>query len=202
MAKRAKKIYICECCDAPLDSKRKYCNDRCEQIHLCMSTGTTKYKTKFVAPLFQKMIRAEYGALPAGYSMACVKGTITGIWRMVGHCVCVTCGRLCPWESGGGESQLHCGHFLAGRGSILFEEDCVSTQCASCNRHHSGRPQEFRQWMLAVRGVEIVERLEQLKRQPKSFTRDELVDMRVSYKARLGAAIAKMKNVKCEKPGL
>lgn len=191
--KKPKVIYLCECCDAPLVAKRKYCSDRCEQIHLCMSTGTTKYKTKFVAPLFQRMIRAEYGALPAGYSMACVKGNITGIWRMVGHCVCVTCGRICPWESGGGESQLHCGHFLAGRGSILFEEDCVAPQCAGCNRHHGGRPLEFRAWMEAVRGLETIERLEVAKHKPLSRTRDELVDMRMEFNRRLKAAIEKMK---------
>ena len=54
--------------------------------------------------------------------------------------------------------------------------------------------------MLEVR-PEHIERLEKLKTQSKSFTRDELVDMRVSYKARLDAAIRRMETGKCEKPG-
>ncbi len=195
MTKRAKKIYTCECCDAPLDSKRKYCNERCEQIHLCMSTGTTKYKTKFVAPLFQKMMRAEWAASRDTMSLAVVKGAITRIARRVGQCVCVTCGTVCPWEGGRFEQRLNCGHFIAGRGSILFEEDCVAPQCAGCNMFHGGRPLEFRIWMEAVRGIETIERLEAAKHKPLSRTRDELVDMRLKFNQRLKAAQAKMKGI-------
>jgi hypothetical protein len=91
------------------------------------------------------------------------------------------------------ESQLHAGHFLAGRGSILFEEAGVKPQCAGCNRHHGGRPQEFRQYMELVCGLDVVEKLEAQKRQPLSRSRDELVDMRIEFNSRLKAAIAKMK---------
>src|SRR5678815_696331 len=87
----------------------------------------------------------------------------------------------------------HTGHFLASRvNSILFEEDNVAPQCSSCNFYRSGEQQLFRKWMLEVR-PEAVERLERLKTQSKQFTRDELVDMRIGYAARLKAAEERMK---------
>ncbi len=68
------------------------------------TTGT--YCRKYVAPLFQKMIRAEWSAAPK---------TLIAIWcteplsipRRVGECVCVTCGKRGPWSSGLG--GFHCG---------------------------------------------------------------------------------------------
>ena len=158
-----------------------------------MSTGTTKYKTKFVAPLFQKMMRAEWGANSAAEALAVSKGKLILVGRSNGQCVCVTCGTVCPWEGGRFDKRLNCGHFIAGRGSILFEEDCVAPQCAGCNMYHGGRPLEFRIWMEAVRGIETIERLETAKHKPLSRTRDELVDMRLNFNQRLKAAQAKMK---------
>jgi len=46
--------------------------------------------------------------------------------------------------------------------------------------------------MLSTRGGEAVERLKRLKHTTRQFTIDELVDMRIEYKARLDAAIARM----------
>ena len=195
MTRAPKAIYRCESCDAVLSRKRKYCDERCKQIELCKSMGTAKYKTKHVAPAFQAMIRAEAGAFTGFYSPAIVDGKLINVVRIVGECVCVTCGRVCPWQGGTFMHQLHCGHFLAGRGAILFEEDCVSCQCSECNRHHGGRPLEFRKFMEAVRGLEVIERLEQLKRQSVSWSRDAMVDKRIEYSRRLKVAEAKMKGL-------
>ena len=52
---------------------------------------------------------------------------------------------------------------------------------------------EFRQWMISIRGEEVIERLERLKTKSVSFGRDELVDMRIAYAARLKAAEERMK---------
>jgi hypothetical protein len=98
---------------------------------------------------------------------------------------------------------MHTGHFAASRrNSILLLEENCAPQCSHDNFYRSGAPAEFRMWMLAVRGIEVIERIEALKRTSVSFTLEELVDRRIAYKARLDAAIAKMQNVKCEKPGL
>ena len=153
------------------------------------TTGT--YIRRFVAPKFQKMVRAEWGAQPAGYATAVVDGEVKYIPRQVGQCVCVTCGKVQAWDSG--IKGMHTGHFLASRrNSILFEETNVAPQCSHCNFYLSGAPQAFRRWMLAVHGEEVVERLQHLKTTIRSFERDELVDMRLEFQSRLKAAEERM----------
>jgi hypothetical protein len=193
VSKKPKQVHFCQSCEVAMKTKRIYCGDRCKQIQLCKSMGTTKYKTNHVAPTFQRMLRAEWGASLDKVSMAVVKGSMTRIIRRAGQCVCITCGQVCPWECGAFERQLHAGHFLAGRGSILFEEEGVQPQCALCNRHHGGRPLEFRIWMEHTYGIETIERLDAMKRQPLSRSRDELVDMRLDFDRRLKAALLQMK---------
>ena len=84
---------------------------------------------------------------------------------------------------------MHTGHFIGSRKfSILFEEDNVAPQCSSCNAYEGGAPHAFRLWMLEVRGRETIERLERLKNTTRQFTREELVDMRIEYLARLKQA--------------
>ena len=146
------------------------------------------YVNRFVSKEFQRMIRAEAGANPDLRTTAVVDGEIdTAVFRRIGECVCVTCGRILPWS--GGIGGMHTGHFLASRCfSILFEEDNVAPQCSRCNRFCSGMPQQFRLWMETVRGGDVIERLEALKRTTRKFTRDELVDMRIEYKRRLKEA--------------
>jgi len=155
------------------------------------------YTRKFVAPLFQRMTRAEYASLPAGETTVIVNAEIAQVLRKVGQCVCVTCGTVGPWKGtffGGGEIET--GHFLASRrNSILLEEDNVAPQCKICNRHRAGEQQLFRKWMLYVRGIEVVERLERLKNEVVQFTREQLVDLRIGYAARLKDAEEKMKGV-------
>lgn len=154
-------------------------------------TGT--YVRKFVAPLFQRMVRAEFGADPRQFVTAVVGGEIQQVARFVGECVCVTCGKVDAWNSG--IRGMHTGHFIASRrNSILLEEDNTAPQCSFCNYYQSGNQGAFRKWMLAVRGVETVERLERLKTQSVSFDREQMVDMRIEYTARLKAAEAAMKS--------
>ena len=150
------------------------------------------YARRVVAPVFQRMIRAEWAARPRCHEPAIVGGAIATTFRERGQCVCVTCGLLGPWSSGIG--GMHTGHFLQSRrNSILFEEDGVAPQCSNCNRYSSGAPQEFTQWMLAVRGEETVERLERLKTTSRQFSREELVDLRIAFQARLRVAEERMR---------
>lgn len=154
------------------------------------STGT--YVSKFVAPVFQRMIRAEAASQPNGYVPAVRNGQIAVVWRTVGECVCVTCGKVCPWSSPGSD-QLHTGHFLGSRrNSILFDESNVAPQCAQCNKWQNGMRVEYQMWMEHVRGKETIERLEKLKTESRQFTREELVDMRLAYQARLDAALERI----------
>jgi len=153
-----------------------------------------RYATKFVAPDFQAMIRAEAGAVPSGFTEAVQGGQIVSVYRSVGYCVCITCGKVLPWKNtGGSSSKLDTGHFVPSRrASILFEETNVAPQCVACNQYGGGKTSEYRIWMEAVRGIDEIERLERLRNTSRQFTREELVDMRIEYKARLKAAKEKM----------
>jgi len=144
------------------------------------------YSRKFVAPVFQQMIRAESAVIP-GSILAIVGGELLSVPRTIGECVCITCGKVHPWKGGVDRfSGMHTGHYLASRrNSILFEEDNVAPQCSHCNYQNGGEQQLFSKWMLAVRGIETIERLEALKRTVVVFSRDELVDMRISFADRL-----------------
>ena len=156
-----------------------------------MSLG--KYIRKFVARDFQAMIRAEAAAQPAGYTPAIVDGKLTQVYRRVGECVCVTCGRVGPWKSWTDSDRMNGGHFVGGRSqSIVLTEENIAPQCAWCNKHESGARAEYRMWMLAVRGKETVDRLERQRHADIRFTRDELVDKRLEYRARLKAAETRM----------
>ncbi len=174
-----------------LTDQEKAANARQRMLTKAREYTTGTYVNRFVAPVFQRMIRAEAAAQPDGWTPAIVDGELAHKWRNVGQCVCVTCGKRGPWSSGLG--GMHTGHFLASRrNSILFEESNVAPQCSHCNRFQGGSPQQFRMWMLAVRGEETVARLERLKHTTRSFTREELVDMRIEYQARLKAAEERM----------
>jgi hypothetical protein len=176
----------------PLSHEEKANNARTRMIEKAKQFQTTTYVRRFVAPLFQKMIRAEAGADERQYVTAVVDGEIRQVERSMGYCACVTCGKVLRWDSG--IKGMHTGHFLASRrNSILLEESNVAPSCAHCNYYRSGAPQEFRLWMRMVRGPEAIERLERLKQESRTFGRDELVDLRIAYAARLAAAEARMK---------
>jgi len=149
------------------------------------------YMHRFVSKVFQRMIRAEAAAVPPTFATVIKDGKLWSSYRSLGFCVCVTCGKVAPWSSG--LAGMHTGHFLGSRRfSIVLEEDNVAPQCSHCNRYEGGAPQRFRQWMLAVRGREVVERLEKLKTTVRQFTREELVDMRIEFQSRLKAAEERM----------
>ncbi len=152
------------------------------------------YRRKFVDPVFSRMIRAEAGADLRQYVTAIVDGKPTQVRRALGTCVCVTCGKIGNWNSGNYDVvKMDTGHFLGSRcNSIMFEEDGVAPQCSACNTSRNGAPQAFRAWMIAVHGPEAVERLERLRSETRSFSREELVDMVIAFRQRLKAAEDKM----------
>ena len=153
------------------------------------SPQTCRAKT---AKVFQRMTKAEAAALPDGDATAIIDGSFVQVVRYVGECVCITCGKVGDWNVKG----FHCGHWI-GRvhPSTLLESDNVAVQCASCNEHNHGRLREYTMWMEAVRGVEVMERLQALKHQSVTFSREDLVDMRIEYRDRLKVAELKMKGM-------
>ena len=166
--------------------------DRARQqlIRHAKKRSASSYARGPVAKIFQRMIRAEAAAKPAGTTPAVFAGEIKQVHREVGQVVCVTCGRVCRWDGDG----TNAGHFLAGRSNpILLVEDNIAPQCAYCNQHCSGAQSEYRLWMETVRGPIALANLQELKATQKQFTHEELVDLRIGYAARLKAAEESMK---------
>lgn len=154
----------------------------------CYQLGT--YSNRYVAPVFQKMVRAEAAAKPEGFTLAIEGGEATDVWRRIGQCVCVTCGKVAPWKGdtiGGG--LIETGHFIASRRmSVLYEPTNSHPQCKYCNKHLSGNQGVYELWMRNVYGQEEIDRLRKLKNETVTFTREQLVDMRIQFAARLKAA--------------
>jgi len=174
--------------------------EKAERARQRMLTTTKKYSvgtyiSRFVAPVFQQMIRAEAAAQPAGRVFAVIAGEVKLVYRDVGQCVCVTCGKVGPWKGdtiGGG--PIETGHFLASRrASIVLEETNAHPQCKHCNRHLGGNQGAYREWMREVYGEGEVDRLELLKHTTRQFTKEELVNLRIGFTARLKAAEERMR---------
>lgn len=115
-------------------------------------------RNKAVWPVFSKYIRMKHAD-----------------WR--GNAKCVTCGKLAPWKS------LQAGHFIPGRmNSILFDERGVFPQCPLCNGPLKGNPRKYDTFMRENFGQEVIDELDRLSNQTKSFTEQELIDMWNYYK--------------------
>ena len=174
----------------PLTPEEKAKRARQRMLEKAKEYQASTYSRRFVAPVFQRMIRAEFGADTRRYVSAVVDGELRQVRRQIGQVVCITCGFLNRWNG----RRIHTGHFIASRrNSILFEEDNVAPQCAFCNQHQSGALLEYRQWMEFVRGQEVIGRLQRLKTESRTFGREQLVDMRIYYTARLKAAEERMR---------
>lgn len=144
-----------------------------------------------VAKVYQRMIRAEAGALPPGPTPAIVEGEFSAVLREVGYVVCVTCGKIGPWQCDkqAGLHGIETGHFIAGRtAAVLFADHNANPQCVYCNKELSGNVANYKLWIKHVYGQEDVDRLERLRHERRQFTHEILVDMQIGYAARLKAA--------------
>ncbi len=173
----------------PLTPEEKAERKRKRMIAKAREDSIGTYAGK-VAVVFQKMVRANAGALPAGMIYVVVDGEVSRVYRRVGQCACITCGKVLAWSAG---KRMQTGHFDHGRSTaaLLFEERGVAPQCAWCNNQRGGADRDYTLWMLAVRG-KAVERLAKLKKTDRRFTFEELVDMKIEYAARLKAAIERI----------
>ncbi len=141
-----------------------------------------------------------------------LKGWLAATWtdfsRMIrseaadenGNCKCVTCGCRKFWKGSG----IDAGHFLAGRRlSIRFQESCVHPQCWFCNTGACSHVNPFAggvrkesvtiaytRFMMSTYGEEEIDRLNWLRDNVvKSYSVDELREMRVEFKRRAKAAM-------------
>ena len=99
---------------------------------------------------------------------------------------CICCGKpLGDSDIGGG---YDCGHYRStGSASHLrFNEDNAHAQRKVCNRYGAGRAVDYRIGLIARIGLERVEALES-DNAPHKWTREELLEIKATYKAKLKA---------------
>ena len=83
-----------------LSPEEKERRTRARMLETAMQYSTGTFISRFVAPVFQKMIRAEAAAQPDSLEETVINGSIGLMMRKRGQCVCVTCGRVGPWSGG------------------------------------------------------------------------------------------------------
>lgn len=97
---------------------------------------------------------------------------------------CICCGR--PLGEGDVGGAFDCGHYRStgSAAHLRFHEDNAHAQRKQCNRWGAGRAVDYRIGLVSRIGVEAVEALE-ADNAPHKWTREELVAIRDTYKAKL-----------------
>jgi len=89
---------------------------------------------------------------------------------------CFTCGKVCRFD------DLQSGHFVPGRGNaVLFDEECVHAQCASCNIFHHGNPAAYWEKMLDIYGEDQTREIAARRKQIKKYTLQDYLDIIENY---------------------
>lgn len=97
-----------------------------------------------------------------------------------GNISCYTCGRISSFK------KMQAGHFLIGRhNAVLFDERGCHAQCKYCNLILKGNIQEYYPRMLKDYGQKTIHELQDLDKQPKKYTVNELEEIRDFYKKKL-----------------
>jgi len=96
---------------------------------------------------------------------------------------CISCDKLLKWED-----SYDAGHFKT-RGSrpdLAYNEDNVHGQCQQCNRFQSANLTRYEEKLIQKIGFDRVQALKvEPKGSEKSYTRDELKEIRETYKVKL-----------------
>jgi len=94
-----------------------------------------------------------------------------------GHCACVTCGLVKPWD------EMQGGHFIGRKWTAtkLMEEN-INPQCARCNGPLRGNMIAYTLYMQDKYGREFVEELERIKHVTKKYYRNEVLELQQKYK--------------------
>ena len=97
---------------------------------------------------------------------------------------CISCGAPPP-----DLSALHAGrdagHYrsVGSAGHLRYTESNVAAQCVHCNQYLAGNPIGYRKGLIARRGLEVVEALEN-NNEPEKWRRDQVRAIRDDYKQR------------------
>lgn len=106
---------------------------------------------------------------------------------------CISCGGVL--RAGGVGGGVDAGHYrsVGSSPSNRFNEDNCHSQCVSCNRWGSGRAVDYRIHLLVRIGRDRVEALE-ANNTPHKWTRDEVREIRDTYRAKANALAKQQAN--------
>jgi len=106
--------------------------------------------------------------------------------NLAGYVECVTCTkdmRWLPWQ------DAHGGHFVErGKLSTKLIVENVHPQCPGCNMFRMKTASgvlDYRRYMVGMYGEELVRDLEQLSKQPKKFSRQEVEELATEFKRQI-----------------
>ena len=102
-----------------------------------------------------------------------------------GYCTCVTCGVIKKkWND-----EMQGGHFFErGRTATKLMVENVHPQCSGCNAFKmktTGGVLAYRRYMVDMYGEDGLDELEALSRKVKKYTRAEVEDIAVDFKAQI-----------------
>jgi len=101
-----------------------------------------------------------------------------------GYAKCVTCGKVDHLNN------LQGGHLIErGKTATKLVEENVHPQCGSCNgfgmKYKASVVLEYRRYMVGMYGEELVRDLEQLSKQPKKYSRQEVQELSDEFKRQI-----------------
>lgn len=130
-------------------------------------------------PIFSKFIRTrDCLKTCGGETVEVVRKNGDAEHLLVGRCY--TCGKKYVISS------LQAGHFIPKRrNSILYHEKGCHAQCYSCNISLHGNGVEYFIIMEKEYGREVVDELYHLDKVDKTFTKEELIGLIVTFSAKL-----------------
>ena len=107
-----------------------------------------------------------------------------------GFCQCVSCGAEKHWK------QMQGGHFVGGRtNGVLFIEDNIHPQCSRCNQwsNSSDAATNYLLYMIDRYGRDRVEEIKRMRHVEVKFDKEELLEMRDEYNARIKVQLKRIK---------
>jgi len=88
---------------------------------------------------------------------------------------------------------MDAGHYVGGRSAaVVLEESGIHPQCKECNRHKHGNQESYQRWMLTHYGQAEIDRLLALRSTLRQWTREDLLELRIAYKDRIAAQMARL----------
>ena len=99
-----------------------------------------------------------------------------------GDCVCVSCVRMAHWKT------IDAGHFIsATKSATRFDERNIHPQCKACNQFDNTNSSliGYTMHMADTYGRDVIESLQEKSKQKKTWTKEEIIDLRVGWSRRI-----------------